>query len=206
MEVIDIEEIKDLEGEIWRDVVGYEGYYQVSNFGRVKSVTRQVSNHTGMVTLHPHILKVKLDFKGYARVYLSKNAQDKYVGIHRLVAMSFIPNIDNKPQVNHIDGNKTNNNVNNLEWCTNRENAIHAIKLGLNDHSTYESGRKKRPVLQINPTTNNIIAEYPSISDAGRAIGIKTSSNIGGCCRGEYGRQTIKGYKWKFKNEGGDAK
>jgi hypothetical protein len=185
--------------EIWKPIEGYQGKYMVSNLGRVKSTARDVSNHVAIVHKPERILSCKKDAKGYMRVFLDDNKKTKFVPIHRLVALAFIPNEFNKPQVNHIDGVKTNNNVNNLEWCTNQENQIHAIKMGLNDHSKYESGRPRRPVLQIDIKTGETINEYPSIVEAAKAIGCKNPSNIGGCCSGRYGRKTIGGYKWKYK-------
>jgi hypothetical protein len=104
--------------------------------------------------------------------------------------------------VNHIDGNKTNNIVSNLEWVNNSENQLHAYKLGLN-YVTGRAGKQKRSVLQVNAITNEIVAEYKSINEAARAIGCKSPSNIGACCRNVYGRKTVCGFIWRFK--GGDA-
>ena len=115
--------------------------------------------------------------------------------VHRLVALAFIPNPDNKPQVNHIDGNKMNNNVNNLEWCTNTENQIHAIAYKLNDHSKYESGKVKRGVYKINHLTSEIVSKYNSISEAALKNGIKTPSNI---CRAIKNNTKVKGFYWKY--------
>ena len=185
--------------EEWKPIMGYQNKYMVSNYGRIKSVARDVNNHTGIIHKPERILSCRKDTKGYMRVYLDDNKKTKFVPIHRLVALAFIPNEFNKPQVNHIDGVKTNNMVSNLEWCTNQENQTHAVKMGLNDHSRYSSGRPKKPVLQIDIKTNEVINEYPSIVEAAKAIGCKNPSNIGGCCRGRYGRKTIGGYKWKYK-------
>lgn len=184
---------------IWKDVVGYEDSYQVSNKGDVRSKQRQVSNHTGVVTLKPKKLKQAFNHKGYAVVYLSKDGEDKGVFVHRLVAKAFIPNPENKPQVNHIDGDKVNNCVENLEWCTNQENQIHAYKTGLN-YVTGRAGRKKKPVVQIDLKTNKVIAEYISVAEAARQNNV-SQGTLGGCCRNDYGRKTLKGYKWKFKED-----
>lgn len=112
----------DLPGEIWKDIVGFEGRYIVSNFGRVKSI--------GKKTRYA-ILAFVVHRQGYLRVGLSKDNHHKSYLVHRIVAEAFLPNSDKKETVNHIDGNKANNNINNLEWCTQRENNIHAHKTGL---------------------------------------------------------------------------
>ena len=112
--------LENLPGEIWKDIKGYEGLYQVSNKGRVKSFHRK---------------KIKLlkrhDFRNYYAVRLYKDGIIENFLVHRLVAEFFIPNPQNKPQVNHKDGNKLNNCVENLEWVTIQENLLHAVKIGL---------------------------------------------------------------------------
>ena len=191
-----------LQGEEWEYVDGFGKRYMISNFGRVLSTEKFVNNHTGKIHKPNRILSQHSDSKVYKRTYLDMgDGKTRFIPVHRLVAIAFVPNPLSKPQVNHIDGNKQNNNVENLEWVTNQENQIHAVKNGLNDHSKYESGRPKHPVLQINKDTDEIIAEYESITEAAKAVGCKTSSNIGGCCRNVYGRKTMCGYKWKFKEE-----
>lgn len=108
--------------EEWKDIEGYEGMYQVSNLGRVRSFKKYREGR---------ILKSFPDPNGYLKVSLSKNNKLKNHRVHRLVAIHFIPNPQNKSQVNHIDGNKQNDNVNNLEWSTPSENGKHAYKIGL---------------------------------------------------------------------------
>jgi len=185
--------------EVWKDIKGSEGRYQISNKGRVKSLERKVNNHTGELTVKEKILKQRPDEKGYMRIDIKDNSgKRKYYGIHRLVASVFIPNPDNKPQVNHIDGNKANNDVDNLEWVTNGENQKHAYRLGLN-YVTGRAGKPKRAVVQIDPITKQVIAEYESISSAAKAVNCKSSSLIGSCCRNEYGRKTVNGYMWKYR-------
>lgn len=121
--------------EQWKDIVGYEGLYQISNFGRVKSICRLVNTKSkGKETkrhIYEKILKNCINGCGYEYVCLSKKGKTKKHRIHRLVGEYFIPNPFNKPQLNHIDGNKLNNNINNLEWCNNSENMQHAVKMGL---------------------------------------------------------------------------
>lgn len=108
--------------EEWRDIEGYEGKYQVSNLGRVKSLSRKVYNGNGFYYTKSKILIPAMDNKGYNRVHLTKNGIGKTYKLHRLVAKAFIDNPNNLPQVNHKDENKLNNNASNLEWCINEYN------------------------------------------------------------------------------------
>ena len=118
--------------EVWKDIKDYEGLYQVSNFGNVRSFKNL--NGRGLVNT-PHNLKPQYGRHNYYAVHLTKDKLYKNALIHRLVAETFIPNSDKLPQVNHIDGNKYNNHVNNLEWCTCKYNIRHAHDLGL--HKKY---------------------------------------------------------------------
>lgn len=178
------------EKEIWRDVVGYEGLYQVSNYGNVKSLSREVNNGNGTYFTKEKILKPMENHKGYLGVEL----QDKWHFIHRIVATTFIENPENKPQVNHIDCDKKNNRVENLEWCTNSENQIHAYKNGLNVRSD-NAGRPKQKIMQLD-MNDNLIKIYESIADAEKETGIK---NISYVINGK--RKKAGGFKWKKYSE-----
>jgi len=118
--------------EIWKDIKNYEGYYQVSNFTRVKSLERLVKNGKSERLVKEKVLKPSLR-NGYLAVSLSKEGELKTFKLSRLVAKAFIPNPDNKPTVNHIDGVKTNDIVSNLEWNTHSENIQHAFDTGLKE-------------------------------------------------------------------------
>lgn len=127
-------DIISLPGEIWKDMDGYEGCYQISNLLRFKSLDRYVVCNKNIPTkiVRGRILKSFLDTCGYPRVHLSKNGVRKQESVHRLVALHFIPNPENKKEVNHKNGIKTDNRIENLEWVTHSENAIHAFSTGLN--------------------------------------------------------------------------
>lgn len=114
--------------EIWKDVKGYEGLYQVSNLGNVK----RVGSFRGVNKkyLDNYILKPLDNGKGYYRVKLTKNNVSKRFMLHRIIAIAFVDNPYNKSVVNHIDHNRKNNSINNLEWCTQSENVLHAVKFG----------------------------------------------------------------------------
>lgn len=113
-----------LEGEIFKPILGYENAYKVSNYGRIVSLSKQIN-------CYQEKLKSFELCKGYPRVSLWNNGKGKHFFIHRLVAEAFIPNPDNKPHINHINGIKTDYSINNLEWCTPKENIEHSIRTGL---------------------------------------------------------------------------
>ena len=118
--------LEDLPGETWKWIKGYEELYQISNFGRLKSFTRK----------KPCIIKPGISAKGYLRFTLWRNRKSKHFSVHVLVAKTFIPNPHNLPEINHKDGFKFNNCVENLEWVTSSQNKQHAVKMGLRASGT----------------------------------------------------------------------
>jgi hypothetical protein len=118
--------------EQWKSIIGYEGIYEVSDQGQVKSLAKKwVSGHKTIRIKEDTILKFGKSFDGYLRVNLSNNRKKLTIGVSRLVAIAFIPNPENKPEVNHKDGNKLNNHISNLEWVTHLENMRHCWNTGL---------------------------------------------------------------------------
>lgn len=166
--------------EIWRDITGYEELYQVSNLGRVKSLGNDKNRKE-------KILKPSKNKCGYLTICLHNDNKIKNFKVHRLVAEAFIPNPENKPEVNHEDGNKENCCVSNLTWATKSENMMHAYKKNLIN--------TRKVVLQFD-NNNNLVKEWFSIREAERSLKIKHQS-ICRCCLGK--RKTAGGYKWEYK-------
>ncbi len=180
--------------EVWKDIKGYEGLYQVSNLGRVKSLERFKDNNGGKVKVSERIMRISVDTVGYNIICLTKNSKRKTHKIHRLVAEAFIPNLENKREVNHKDGNKQNNNVKNLEWATRKENMRHAYKTGLNGGEHFFNNSTAKAVKQYDANME-CIATYKSTAEASRKTGI-CQGNICYCCNGK--RPTAGGYVWKY--------
>lgn len=177
-----------MENEVWKNVVGYEGLYKVSNLGRIKSLYNYNRNGS-------NILKPKIK-RGYYTVGLRKNGIRKWYLVHRLVAQAFIQNHNNYPQINHKNENKLDNNVNNLEWCTVLYNNTYGTRIKRVKDKT------SKPVLQYD-INMNFIKEYASLVDATKEMGLKSTSCISLCCSGKY--ETSKGYIWRYKGGGINA-
>lgn len=172
-----------MQKEEWRDIAGYKGLYQVSNFGNVRGIKR------GGV-LSPHTLQ-----DGYCQVMLCKDGKVRGKLNHRLVAEAFIPNSDNKPQVNHIDGDKTNNKVDNLEWVTQSENQLHAIKTGLQTIKRGSECYNSVKVEMLDIETDEVVNVFDSMAEASAFIH-KPHGNIWRCCNGL--SKSAYGYKWRY--------
>lgn len=189
--------------EIWKWIYGYENMYQVSNLGRVRSVDRDVYCEVSpnkLQHIYGKVLKQGTNHKGYPIVYLSKDGKQKTITVHRLVALTFIENPLNLPQVNHIDGDKTNNHVSNLEWCDNSYNQIHAHKTGLfpRYEDTVGWGRPARPVAMLDLNTKEVLRTFETLASVKRETGIN-QFNVRSVCLGL--RNHAGGYDWKFINK-----
>lgn len=171
----------------WKDVQGYEGLYQVSDDGVVRSMPRKSASGRTLsgVILRQHTVD------RYNRVTLYKGGKRHTYMVHRLVARAFCPNPENKPQVNHIDGNRFNNRAENLEWCTQAENNKHAWNTGLQPHDAMVKATRKS-VLQI-ADNGEVVKVWDSMSDAARSLGLQVS-NISHCCSGRISK--TGGFKW----------
>ena len=180
--------------EIWKDIEGFEGRYQISNLGNVMSLNYQLKGY-------PSLLTPKVNNHGYAWVDLWKNGKSYPLQVHRLVAKAFIDNPNNNPLVNHKDENPLNNNATNLEWCTRSYN----VRYSMNLHPLRTKTRKPRKhgayiysnkVRQIDIDTGKVIRDYDYICDATRALQKRNDFGIRQCCLGK--RKTAYGYKWEF--------
>lgn len=186
--------------EVWKPVKGYEGIYEVSNIGRVKSCERIVTRSNGRKINFPEkIMKPSINHKGYEVIDLRKNGKRECGFVHRLVGKAFIENPNNKKQINHKNGVKRDNNVDNLEWVTNKENVIHAYKNNLNNNRNAIESRKRK-VDQFT-LENELIKTYNSIEEATKVTKI---NNISAVCRGC--RNKAGGFKWRYSTDfGGDS-
>ena len=180
--------------EIWKDVKGYEGLYQVSDMGRVKSLERTVTRKNGRKqTIRERILKPRTNQDGYLQVTLYNNGNKiKRFLVHRLVCEAFHENTENKPCVNHIDEDKTNNTASNLEWCTYEEN---------NNHGSRNARMAKALSIPVGQyTTEGVLVKvWQSTHEVERQLGFG-SSYISAVARGK--RKTAYGYVWKYERKG----
>lgn len=177
--------------EIWKDVVGYEGFYQVSNEGNVRSLDRCVKCSNSIRFYKGRVLAQCRDDKGYYRVLLTIAGRHKSKQVHRLVAEAFIDNPYNKPEVNHKDEDPSNNCIDNLEWC----DKVYNLSYGTGRERSIRSHRMA--VLQID-IDGNLVGEYEGVNKAAEAIGKpKDATAITRCCKGK--RKTAHGYIWRYK-------
>jgi len=181
--------------EIFKDIQGYEGCYQVSNYGRVENLSRLVPGKLNSIReIAEKLLSPRYDGHHYYKVALHKDRARNNISIHRLVAVAFIPNPENKPFINHIDGNPLNNHADNLEWCTPSENVSHAFRIGLQKARYGTEHPGARAVLQYT-LSGELIRRYDYIRQAASETSIREEA-IAQCLRGN--NKTSGGYKWKY--------
>ena len=146
--------------EIWKNIVGYEGYYQVSNFGNVKAIDRCIVKSNGVVQPRSgHVMCKTINQDGYPTVKLSKDGKSERIAVHRLVAIAFIPNPDNLTEVNHLDFNRQNSRADNLEWVEHKDNVHYTINAGRH-YCNRDLYGDKNPNYK-NTTLKNFYAEHP---------------------------------------------
>lgn len=197
--------------EIWKDIEGYNGYYMVSDKGNVKSIDRIITKNGIEQCLKGKLLKQHTSKDGYKTVGLSKNNHLRHFRVHRLVAMAFIPNPKNKPAIDHIDGNRMNNVLNNLRWATTQEN--NTFPIASKNHSSSKKGKKacvetKRRIsesLMGNKRRAICVEQYSldgktlnvwqSAKEASIMTGVPHSKIIA-CCKGK--RNQTGGFKWGY--------
>lgn len=188
--------------EVWKDVVGYEGLYEISSFGRLKRLKRTTLGKDGVEYNYPElIIKGDYDKDGYIRTTMSKNKKKKTKKIHRLVAEAFIPNPNNYPEVNHLDEIKDNNHVSNLEWTTTRGNANHGtrnerIANHPNQLAKINSWKKR---VRVTDLKSGEVKTYESATKAGKHLGFDQTL-ISRCCRNNtiFGKSKGEEYKVEY--------
>ena len=192
--------LEDLPNEEWRDIKGFEGLYQISNYGRVKSLEKILFCKRYNISGRHYdtkILKNNKSKDGYYKIQLFKDGLYKTIKISRLVAQAFIPNPENKPEVNHKDGNKTNNQVSNLEWNTTSENGKHAWNMGLRTKNFGKNNKSSKPILQY--TLNNVfVKEWECLNQIHKELGYD-KKYIRKCCNKQ--AKQSHNYIWRWKNE-----
>lgn len=183
--------------EIWKEIKGYEGRYLISNLGQIKSVEREIFNARGSYIKGEHIMRPTIAKTGYMVVTLCKNCNRTLHYVHRLIAEAFIPNPLNKKEVNHINSNKQDFSIENLEWTTTSENIKHAYVLGgrIGAHTGKygKNHHRSRRIKMVN--SNGDFAFYDGIRDAERLLGYK-AGGIGQVLLGK--SKTCRGNKWEY--------
>lgn len=183
-----VNEVKNVEGEIWVDVPNYEGLYQISNFGNVKSLSRYVGTSSGYRKTKERLLKPSVSETGYYRVCFRKDCSNKRFLVHRLVAIAFIPNPHNLPQINHKDENPSNNTVDNLEWCDAKYNNNYGGRIKKAAAAT------SKPVKQYD-MQGNFIRDFCSLTEACDSVGVRFCHED--CVEGK----SVGGYQWRMDDK-----
>ena len=181
-----------MEEEIWKDIEGYERYYQVSSLGRIRSLDRVVICKNGKTKFNKgRVLKPNVRKYGYLQVRLRKTTSesDKWLLVHRLVANAFLPNPNNLPQINHKDENPQNNNVDNLEWCDHKYNINYGTR-------TERATKKLSKRVYQYTLDGKLVNIWQSIHEAGRGVSGCDYRHISDCCRGNIRKHM--GFLWSY--------
>ena len=185
--------------EIWKPIKGYEELYEISNIGRVKSLPKVVDLGFAKQNRVEKFLRPIPDGKGYLMVWLFKNQVKKMWKVHRLVADAFIPNPHSKPQVDHINADKTDNRLCNLRWCTEKENFHNPISYKRNSESKFECKNHHAKSVEQYAINGDYIKTWSCINDVKRELGFH-HSHISQCCSGK--RNVAYGFIWKYADNG----
>jgi hypothetical protein len=201
--------LQNITGEVWKPLTNYEGFYEVSNMGRVKSLDRTITKKSGEEALIiSRILKQYKRGSGYLKIAVCKNGKPKTFDVHRLVGLLHVDNPENKPEINHKKGNKLDNRSSELEWSTSSENAQHKWDIGLQkpfwEGKTGKDHHSSKSVLQFD-SEMKLLKKWDSIADVNRELGFDISG-IAACCVGRkrkvngviYQRKIAYGYIWKY--------
>lgn len=192
-----------MEEEIWKDIKGYEGLYQISNLGNVKSLKRITTGKKyGKHNLKEKILKFIKSGKYYS-VHLCKNGKRQATYVHRLVGIAFLENENNYLDINHKDGDTKNNNVENLEWCNRSYNIKHSYKVlkrTANTKGFIDYIQKRKRKINQYDLQGNFIKEWGCISEAEKFLNQEHTGKICECCKHKHGRKSAFGYKWEYSD------
>lgn len=198
-----------MQDETFKPVKGYEDLYEISNYGKIKSLNKEwkVLNYKSKeytsVKMKSKILKTSISHCGYEQIVLSKNGKATLKLVHRLVTEAFIPNPENLPCVNHKNGNKSDNYVENLEWCTYSYNEKHAFKIGLSRSylkGKYGKEHNLAKSIEQYDLQGNFIKTWDCISDAARELKID-NGRITKCCQHRKYCHSAGGFKWEYSKK-----
>jgi len=178
-----------------KEISGYDGLYSITQEGVVYSLGKGLSSNPSFS--QKRAISLKKTQRGYIACKLFKGGKRKYFFVHRLVAQSFIANPENKPEINHIDGNKANNHASNLEWVTSSENQKHAFREGLQKRRAGADSKCSKSVKQVDCKTGDVVGIWPSINEIKRVLGFN-SFGIIGCCKQKPKYRTAYGFKWSY--------